>query len=463
MAGLAVGAAGALVALSGLNVTAARFRARRRARKNGRLPEGRSTPVLFVPGTLGTTLVDPAHGDFPVWGSYRGCLFYRRKYEDLDLSILPERETRLRPGSILWTFPVAPGLFHVPVFEDFRRSMLAAGYAMGDLGAPRARRALYPLVYDWRRDVVDGARAVEKAVATLCDALGVEQVHLVGVSWGCTVVRYFLRYGGADVLGDSAEEPRPGAARAATFYAVGDPSGGSLRAFNPIMYGYSPSGPVGRSFSAHHVASCPAAYQLLRFAPGLVIDESGREVALDMASADTWKDLRLGPFRPATFRALHARARRHAPGLRRGQMLGAVERFLAERLQRSRRLGDLLGAPDAADRAVRTVTYATRSRETLCRMVLSGHNGRRRLVSTHRAVRRRYPELAGRVTAPGDRYVTFDDVLRTIHHRKIVTDPHETPEDSYVFVTDSGSHRKLFRTHGVLTNLLLDLDRKSHG
>ena len=459
--GLAARAAAVLGVLTAYNQVSIQSNAKRRAGTEAPAQERESIPVLLVPGVLGTTMVDPTHQNFPVWGSYRGSFFYRRKYDDLDLSIMPGKGNRLEPGGILWKFTIAPGLIDLPIYENFKQSLLYSGYKMGSLDHPTVRRGLYALQYDWRRDIVAGARAVARAIAALRSSLGVDRVHLVGHSWGCVISRYYIRYGDADMLSDLPEEPRPGDSAIDTFFAVAPPFGGSLRAFHSLQHGYSPGVSLGRPVAPHHVAASPAAYQLLRYDPEVLVDDSGRSVPCDLMAAKTWKRLSLGPYRQGAFEALLARARVHHPALTPEEMDAAVDSFLAVALRRARRLGELMNKPDPMDKNLRTVTYTSRNRSTLFKLVLRSTSGGAQLLSTEKTVRKQLPDLASKIIAPGDEHVTFRDILRHSGHETVTTEPHEVPGGSYVLATDSRSHRDLFNTDAVLTNLLLNVRRRS--
>ncbi|HEY7700030.1 MAG TPA: hypothetical protein VIE88_16515, partial [Vicinamibacteria bacterium] len=159
-------------------------------------------PILFVPGVLGTTLVDASRSRLLAWGSARGLLVPR------ETSLPPDGLDAFRPGDVLWSFVVVPGLYSIPVYEDLAASLEAIGYRRAPLVEPTRKRALYGLAHDWRRDIVVGARAIEDAVARLRTRLGVSRVHLLGHSWGCNLIRYYLRYGGADVISEPRETPR---------------------------------------------------------------------------------------------------------------------------------------------------------------------------------------------------------------------------------------------------------------
>jgi pimeloyl-ACP methyl ester carboxylesterase len=417
---------------------------------------------LFVPGILGTTLVDPEYNDFSVWGSYQGSFFYKECYEDIDLPLIPSFQNRLRPGNILWRFPVIPGLFEIPVFEEFAQTVKASGYSLCKIEDAKVRQGLYCLLYDWRKDIIFAARALEQTVSRLRRDLGAEKIHLVGLSRGSSVVRYYLRYGGADVLSDTREEERPGAKNVDTFFAVGAPFGGSLRTYYEINWGFSPGGPIGRPIAPHHASACPAAYELLRFDSDLIVDSKAQPVMLDLSDISTWKTLKLGPFLPTSFEALYKRAKLHAPRLGRAAMVSAVEIFLEKNLHRARSAWENLCKPHPIDDQVRTVTYASQNRPTMTKLVLVSDGKGERLLSTERQLIRELPELISKVIAPGDEYVTFNEVKKQSSYQTVTTDPNEISEGSYILVVNSRNHRELIKTDQVLTNILLNLlQRKS--
>ncbi len=413
----------------------------------------RSTPVIFVPGVLGTTMVDAQHENFPVWGSYKGIFFYRDSYEDMDLPLTEKGENHLRPGEVLWDFPVVPGLISLPIFSELASSLESVGYVRDEAALNNGSCLFWGLNYDWRRGVIEGARRLEEAVRTVKNSTGAERIHMIGHSWGSTVIRYYLRYGGVDMLNGVDERPRPGAGNINTFFAVGAPFGGTLRALHEINCGFAPAGPLGRSVMPHHMASAPVAYQLLPFNVNKAIDDSGASRNLDLAEVETWRRHGWGPFRQKTFEALFRRARRHAPGLTRIEMESIADGFLRKSLAAGQRLWELMGERNSLDKNVRTVVYASDNRPTLTHAVMRGSE----VLATSDLVRRNAPGMFDRVTEPGDEYVPFSQIKEYFDGFSIINDHLHTPDGSYICLVDAPSHRDLLKQGPLLDNLLLNV------
>ncbi len=396
-------------------------------------------PILFVPGVLGTTLVDAARPRLVTWGSALGLL------RSSAAPMPPEGLDSLLPGDVLWRFVVVPGLFSVAVYEDLALSLETIGYRRARLAEPTCPRGLYGLAHDWRRDIVVGARAIEQAIEHLKTRLGVSRVHLLGHSWGCNLIRYYLRYGGADVVSDPPETPRPGEESASTFFAVGPLYGGTLRALHEANHGF-PVGPFGLGVSPQQAATTPCLYQLLPYDNSRAVDEAGRAAVLDLSDVETWKGFSWGPFSPAVFERLYDSARRKAPDLDRSAVRSRLEDFLRTCLRRGKRMWDLLPVRHPADARVRTVTYTVRDTPTLTKLVLTRGNGSGPTATTETRVAQRFPSLLPEVTEPGDGYVAFADVRR------------QAPEGSDLVAVKDCSHRFLYKKEEVLKHLLFHLE-----
>jgi hypothetical protein len=391
----------------------------------------RGCPILFLPGVLGTSLVEAARPHRAVWGSARGLVDFTRR------ALGPDGSSGLVPGAVLWRFEVVPGLFGLPVYKRLAGRLRNAGYELGRLDAPHRARALYPLAYDWRQDVVAGARAVEAAVQRLKAALGVPRVHLLAHSWGGNIVRYYLRYGGADVLADEPEAARPGAADVATVFGLGPLVGGTLRAVHEAQHGFDVAPRLG--VGAHQASTAPCLYQIVPHGRQAAVGTDGREIDVDLSDIDTWRTRRWGVFRPDV-----------RPRVR---CVEALEERVRTWLGRGRRLAVVLESPHPCDAAMRTVTYAVRDRPTLTRLVVDPVG---EPLACAEEVARRQPRLLPEVTQPGDGYVSFEQVCR-FSRAPVVEDARDAPASSYVLGVGGGSHRDLYKNERVLQNLLLNL------
>jgi pimeloyl-ACP methyl ester carboxylesterase len=379
-------------------------------------------PLLFVPGVLGTTLVDGSNPGRAIWGSAGGLLALRKHS-------FAAGANGLVPGEILWKFAVVAGLYSVPVYEDLALRLATIGYDRARLEAPVTARALYGLSYDWRQDVVRGAREVEEAVERLKANLGVPRVALLAHSWGCTVVRYYLRYGGADLLSDTPEDPRPGESNASSFFALGPLAGGTLRALHEANHGF-PVAPLRLGIAARQAARTPSLYQMLPFDEDRAVDEAGRPMDLDLSDVETWRAHAWGPFQPEAMR---------------GQDPSRVEHFLRKSLRRARRLWELLRERHPSDESVRTHTYTVRDGRTLTKLVLTKGG---RTFANDEEVARHCPGLLALVTSPGDGYVSVEDVRRHMPGGDLLS-------------VERCSHRHLYGNDEVLADLIRNLEGES--
>jgi pimeloyl-ACP methyl ester carboxylesterase len=382
----------------------------------------RDVPLLFVPGVLGTTLVDASNPERVVWGSASGLLALRK---------LPfgASDNGLVPGEVLWTFTAVKGFYAVPVYEELALRLATMGYGRARIETPTQARALYGLSYDWRRDVASCAREVEEAVEHLKTSLGVPRVTLVAHSFGCSVVRYYLRYGGTDLLCDEPEAPRPGDANVEAFFALGPLASGTLRALHEANHGFTVA-PLGLGIAGRQASSAPSLYQMLPFDDGRAVDELGRPVDLDLEKVETWKAHAWGPYRPDALD---------------GRDEAEVREFLEPCLGRARRFWELSRERDPADDRVPTHSYTGRDARTLTKLVLTTAGD---TFADDEEVARHHPDLLPRVTTLGDGYVALEDVRA-----------HTRGTD--LLPVAGSSHRYIYKNDEVLKDVVRKLGGES--
>jgi pimeloyl-ACP methyl ester carboxylesterase len=256
------------------------------------LPRASGPPlVVFVPGILGSQLLRPDGTE--AWLNLGNTI----GHHDLQLPRrLPLARSRdeLHPGFLVGTDAVLPRAFGFTEYADFLDLLDLAGWEPGV--GPGPRYAVY--TYDWRRDLVETARGLALRLEGLARATGNARFHLVGHSMGGLVVRYFLRYGGAEPEGQPVTWK--GAPRVASAVLTATPNAGSIPALGAILAGER----VGLShttLAAAVVSRMPSIYQLLPPAGTRpLLDPRGRPLDDDLHAPATWERFGWGPFAPAS-------------------------------------------------------------------------------------------------------------------------------------------------------------------
>jgi hypothetical protein len=279
------------------------------------LPRARRAPlVVFVPGLLGSQLLRPDGS--VAWLNLGNTLGHH------DLSLprrLPFAESRdeLVPGFLIGTDSALPRAFGFTEYADLLDLLDAAGYEPGT--GPGLRYAVY--TYDWRRDLVEAARGLALRLEGLAREMGepLARFHLVGHSMGGLVVRYYLRYGGAEPAAD-APVSWAGARRVGSLVLTATPSAGSIPSLRAIIGGER----VGLSYTtlaAPVVSRMPSIYQLLPPAGARpLVDARGRPLEDDLHDPHTWERFGWGPFAPGA---------RDRSAAERGFLKAALERARA--------------------------------------------------------------------------------------------------------------------------------------
>ena len=261
------------------------------------LPRARQAPmVVFVPGLLGSQLLRPDGS--VAWLNLGNTLGHH------DLS-LPRKtpfaasRDQLAPGFLIGTDSSLPRAFGFTEYADLLDLLDAAGYEPG--AGPGLRYAVY--TYDWRRDLVESARGLALRLEGLARATGDPgaRFHLVGHSMGGLLVRWYLRYGGAEPDAN-APVTWAGARRTASVVLTATPNAGSIPALGAITGGER----VGLShttLAASVVSRMPSVYQLLPpTGTRSLVDPRGRAIECDLHDAATWERFGWGPFGPSAKR-----------------------------------------------------------------------------------------------------------------------------------------------------------------
>jgi len=272
-------------------------------------------PVIFIPGILGSRLVNRSTGK-TVWPDPRGA----RADMALPISapdlaedpILVENKDEVVATEVLEETHVSPLIpaisIYGPLLDALERN---GGYRRGDFTAPPptgAADTLYVFAYDWRRDIVESARALGCRIDELKRRLGRPDLRfdIVAHSMGGLVARYYAMYGERDVLDSQGARPDwSGARNLGKIVMIGAPNAGSMNALRVLLRGYSaadvgrPSGGFLRKverkllvdrIGPRVVFTVPAVYQLLppqrnaRF-----FDAVLNPLPVDLYDVETWR------------------------------------------------------------------------------------------------------------------------------------------------------------------------------
>jgi pimeloyl-ACP methyl ester carboxylesterase len=319
VAGIVAGASGAMLAYA---------LTKRRPILDPRLVHGAvrdpDVPLtVLVPGIMGSELLRP--GGERVWLNLGNAI----GSHDLSLPFtLPLCDSRddLVPGDLIGADTFLPRMFGFTEYADAIELLEGAGFARGRAdGGP----AYHVFTYDWRRDIVESARALEEELDALAEARGDPDArfNVIGHSMGGLIARYYLRYGGTEPTED-APVTWAGARRIRNLILVAVPNGGSIPALDAILNGNR----VGMSYTtlaAEVIGRMPAIYALLPpNGAAALADGAGEPLAVDLHDPGVWERLGWGPFAPYSAR------RRNDPWESRPER-AAHREFVSAALQRA--------------------------------------------------------------------------------------------------------------------------------
>jgi hypothetical protein len=286
-------------------------------------------PVVLIPGVTGSTLVDGASGRI-VWGAFIGDYARPGDPADARLLALPMRpgasldelRDEVRPDGVLDRVRVRVlGIpVHVRAYVQLLAALGAGGYRDETLGLSGAvdygtdHYTCFQFPYDWRRDVAENARRLgefleEKRAYVRAESrrrLGVDpgpvRFDVVAHSMGGLVLRYYLRYGGAEPPPAGAPPPVTwaGAESVERALLVGPPNAGSLDALLDLVRGHDP-GPFVPTYPPAIVGTFPSLYQALpRARHGVLVEAGNPERPVeDLFDPALWERMGWGLASPA--------------------------------------------------------------------------------------------------------------------------------------------------------------------
>lgn len=291
-------------------------------------------PVILIPGLLGSKLRDAKTGE-EVWpGGFWKLLL--SDYEELALPIDPETLNPLDDQL------EAYAITDEAAGRDFYGKIIATlegpgGYLKSTPGEPAngIQRRYYVFVYDWRLDISRNARRLRAFIEQIHADHGNPdlKVDLIAHSMGGLLARYYIRYGGRDVLDDN-EFPvnNYGGKRIRRAILLGTPNLGSVRTVQVFI--------EGEKFGINRIppeiiVTMPGAYQLLPHSlNNWLVTLDGAPLERDIFSAYIWRRFQWSIYEPA----VRARIISRFPNREKGEEYWQVlDRYFQKNLERARR------------------------------------------------------------------------------------------------------------------------------
>lgn len=257
-------------------------------------------PVIFVPGLLGSKLVNERTREV-VWPA-----FFRSSEDELDLPIGPDFLTQkdsliateaIDKVRVLKVWPKV-NVFH----KLFQALSEYGGYNEGDWDHPPVdgdRDTFYAFSYDWRRDQVESARLLIRRIAELKAKLNRPDLrfNIITVSGGGTIVRYAAMYGDSDLpLDDGTPSPTwAGAAHINKIFMFGPPNEGTADMLSVLLKGYSFSTGLHRrikitnKLSREDALTSPSIFELLPHnGTATFYDQDLKPLSIDIYDPAVW-------------------------------------------------------------------------------------------------------------------------------------------------------------------------------
>lgn len=368
-------------------------------------------PVIFIHGFIGSKLKN-RHTHESVWGRFIDAVRSGRT-EDLRLpiDILPITENRddLVPYAIYES--VAGVKFYGDILEAFDK---VGGYRMGDINNPHPGDTCFVYYYDWRRDNVESALGLGRAIRQIKARLNEPDLRfdIVAHSMGGLIAEYYLKYGMEDVLSDGRDHPvtYAGASNIGRLVLLGTPLKGTMSSFRVMNTGFS------RTMSPEVVFSMPSIYQLLPHdGRSHFIDPQGNPVDINLYDARSWVDNGWSIFdsriSPGNHPALGVNGSRPVPANAETLRARSI-RFLQAALDRARAFHAALGRDSGGGSPVPVHVFGSDCIPTLDRVILRPTAaGFEPLFNDEKTAVRELRQVEKAMLAPGDGTVTADSLL----------------------------------------------------
>ena len=326
-------------------------------------------PLIIIPGLLGSRLANRKTG-VEAWPGTTKQLM-TSSYLELALRIDPVTLEPLDDGL------VASRVFESAVGQDFYGRMIDTllengRYKRSFPGVPAVpgEARLYTLAYDWRQDNVRSARALDALIEQIrrdYDDPGL-RVDVIAHSMGGLILRYYERYGTADVLdGNAFHITGAGLPKLRRIVMLGVPNQGSVTALHSFLTGYR----VWLSrLPTTGIATMPSMYQLLPHPQvSWIATTRGKPLSFDPFDINVWKNFEWSVFNRKVRRRIAAQ-----PDIWPDQ--DVFERYFRKHLERGRRFVWSLIAPPGDVRLIEPLAFGSDCLPTLGHIVVEKQDGR---------------------------------------------------------------------------------------
>ncbi len=309
-------------------------------------------PVISIPGTLGSRLIDRDSG-IVIWGGASGLSVDPDVPENARRIALPigsgsESLRLLRDGvrtdGVLRV--ARASVLGIPLELDIYRGVISTLIAGGfDFRETREEEITerdvnldsFEFPYDWRRDIVEAAQDLDYFISRKTNQVMEERrrvfgpdaetvkFDLIAHSMGGLVTRYYLMYGAADLPEDGSlpEVTWAGAEHVGRVVFIAPPNTGSVLAFENLVNGKT-LGPFQPTYAPAILGTHVSTYQLFPRDRHKRVRIAGSDEPVDVFDLANWERYGWGMLNPGqdallqilmpeepTAEGRHERARRH--------------------------------------------------------------------------------------------------------------------------------------------------------
>jgi len=411
--------------------------------------EGRP-PLVGIHGLMGSEIVDPGTGEI-LWGELKD-LFQGSADMRLALPIGPDQKTDLIPGTSI------KKIGGMEIYSGIVETLTQmGGYTKASEPGSTPTAPFFPFAYDWRLSCAENAGHLATFIASIQERYHDRslKVDIVAHSMGGLVARYYILYGGRDVLDEKNRGTTyAGAANVRKLVMLGTPNMGSAEALLALIEGKR----VGLArIHPELIATMPSMVELMPSpSEHVLVTAGGEPTSLDIYDIETWKRQRWGIFDPASepgilrrYQAVHPlTSDEEARGF-----LRALQSHFCLLLQRAEAFHQALEA-DPIPASVQMLLLGGDCKPTLRRLVVEPEKGRWKVRRNPADVRHSIKgvDLWPLYYGPGDGDVTKSSLLAEVPANALCAPHTDLPYAVSGFICED--HRDLVKNWTFRDNLL---------